>query len=138
MKQYRPNVDRQKWLYTMMKSKAAMTAPGGPENGSDDICEIIFDSPEFRLPGRIRSVADAIWVSDQINEAYEREYIAKLPKASAEQAAFMLARFLTPKIAEVGLNHSNPFIRLLTHDQLVRLAKEGVPFAREILAKMEK
>ena len=119
MKQYRPNVDRQKWLYSMMKSQAAVIAQGVPEGRANDFSEIILDSSEFKIPGGVRSVADAFWISDRIGEAYEREYLAKLPTASAEQAAYMLARFLSPKVAEGGLHHSVESVRCLTRQDLV-------------------
>ncbi|MGL5020340.1 MAG: hypothetical protein ACRDBP_19545 [Luteolibacter sp.] len=63
----------------------------------------------------------------------EREYLAKLPTASAEEAADMLARFLTPKVAEAGLHHSEESVRHLSLGYLKELAEEGDPFAREIL-----
>ena len=122
----------------MMKSQAAVIAQGVPEGRANDFSEIILDSSEFKIPGGVRSVADAFWISDRIGEAYEREYLAKLPTASADQAAYMLARFLSPKVAESGLHHSVESVRCLTRDHLVKLAAEGVPFAREILETLEK
>ncbi len=65
----------------------------------------------------------------------EREYLAKLPSASAEQAASMLARFLTPKVAEAGLHHPEESVRQLSLGYLKELAEEGDPFARDILEK---
>lgn len=65
----------------------------------------------------------------------EREYLAKLPTASAEQASSMLARFLTPKVAEAGLHHPEESVRQLSLGYLKELAEEGDPFAREILDK---
>ncbi len=87
------------------------------------------------LPGGVRSVADAVWISDQIKAANEREYLAKLPTVSAEEAAFMLARFLTPKVAEAGLHHPEESVRVLSLGYLKELAEEGDPFARDILEK---
>jgi len=63
----------------------------------------------------------------------EREYLVKLPTASAEEAVFMLSRFLTPKVAEAGLHHPEESVRLLSLEYLKELAEEGDPFAREIL-----
>lgn len=63
----------------------------------------------------------------------EREYLAKLPSATADEAAAMLARFLTPKVAEAGLRHSEESVRKLEQGFLIELAEEGDPFAREIL-----
>ncbi len=65
----------------------------------------------------------------------EREYLAKLPTASADEAAAMLARFLTPKVAEAGLHHSEQSVRVLSLGYLKELAEEGDPFAKEILEK---
>lgn len=65
----------------------------------------------------------------------EREYLAELPTADAEQATRMLARFLTPKVAETGLHHPDESIRSLSLGYLKELADEGDPFAREILEK---
>jgi hypothetical protein len=65
----------------------------------------------------------------------ERDYLAKLPVASAEEAAFMLARFLTPKVAEAGLRHPEESVRHLSLGYLKELAEEGDPFARDILEK---
>ncbi len=65
----------------------------------------------------------------------EREYLAKLPTACADEAAFMLARFLTPKVAEVGLHHPEASVRDLSLGYLKELAAEGDPFARDILEK---
>ncbi len=65
----------------------------------------------------------------------EREHLAKLPTATAEEAAFMLARFLTPKVAEAGLHHPEESVRHLSLGYLKELAEEGDPFAREILEK---
>ena len=65
----------------------------------------------------------------------ERLYLAELPTSSAEKAAFMLARFLTPKVAEAGLHHPEESVRQLSLGFLKELAEEGDPFARDILAK---
>ena len=66
----------------------------------------------------------------------EREYLAKLPTASAEEASTMLARFLTPKVAETGLHHPEESVRHLSLGYLKELAEEGDPFARDILYKL--
>lgn len=71
MKQYRPNVDRQKWLYSMMKSRAVMRRRQGKPEANADVAKgkkQIPDNSEPWLPGGVRSVADAMWVSDQIKE----------------------------------------------------------------------
>ncbi|HUF63048.1 MAG TPA: hypothetical protein VMN36_13305 [Verrucomicrobiales bacterium] len=66
----------------------------------------------------------------------EREYLARLPSAGAEEAAFMLGRFLTPKVAELGLRHPEESVRKLSLGYLKELAAEGDPFAREILDRV--
>lgn len=48
---------------------------------------------------------------------------------------WMLARFLTPKVAEAGLHHPEESVRQLSLGYLKELAEEGDPFAREILEK---
>lgn len=65
----------------------------------------------------------------------ERDYLAKLPTASAEEAVAMLGRFLTPKVAEAGLHHPEESVRILSLGYLKELAEEGDPFARDILEK---
>lgn len=75
MKQYRPNVERQKWLYSMMKSRALMRRRQGKPEGNTAVAEgrkQIPDNSEPRLPGGVRSVADALWISDRIKEDMER------------------------------------------------------------------
>ncbi len=75
MKQYRPNVDRQKWLYSMMKSRAVMRRRQGKPEGNSDVAQgkrQIPDNSEPWLPGGVRSVADALWISDRIKEDMER------------------------------------------------------------------
>ena len=54
---------------------------------------------------------------------------------SAEEAAFMLSRFLTPKVAEAGRHHPEESVRQLSLGYLKELAEEGDPFAKEILEK---
>ncbi len=66
----------------------------------------------------------------------EREYLARLPSADAEEAAFMLGRFFTPKVAEAGLRHPEESVRCLSLGYLKELAAEGDPFAREILERL--
>lgn len=75
MKQYRPNVDRQKWLYSMMKSRAVMRRRQGKPEGNSDVAKgkkQIPDNSEPWLPGGVRSVADALWISDKIKEDMAR------------------------------------------------------------------
>ncbi len=75
MKQYRPNVEHQKWLYSMMKSRAVMRRRQGKPEGNSDVAKgnkQIPDNSEPWLPGGVRSVADALWISDQIKKDMER------------------------------------------------------------------
>lgn len=70
VKQYRPDVERQKWLYSMEKSRAIMRRrQGKPET---PVPSRIPDNSEPWLPGGVRSVADALWISDRIKEDVER------------------------------------------------------------------
>jgi hypothetical protein len=72
MKQYRPDVERQKWLYSMEKSRKVLRRfKGKPESGTITGPQI-KDSSEPWLPGGVRSVADALWISDRIKEDVER------------------------------------------------------------------
>ncbi len=75
MKQYRPDVERQKWLYSMMKSRAVMRRRQGKPEGNSDVAagkKQIPDNSEPWLPEGVRSVADALWISDQIKKDIER------------------------------------------------------------------
>lgn len=68
MKQYRPNIERQKWLYSMEKSRKVLRRwQGKPESGITTGPQI-KDNSEPWLPGGVRSVADALWISDRIKE----------------------------------------------------------------------
>ena len=63
MKQYRPNVEHQRWLYSMMKSRAVMRRRQGKPEGNADVAlgkKQIPDNSEPWLPGGVRSVADAL------------------------------------------------------------------------------
>ena len=71
MKQYRPNVERQKWLYSMAKSRALLRRWQGKPEGNADVAagkKQIPDNSEAWLPGGVKSVADALWISDRIKE----------------------------------------------------------------------
>ena len=54
MKQYRPDVERAKWLYSMRQSRAACGLKPIPEN------------TEYWFPSGVRSMADAMWISELI------------------------------------------------------------------------
>ncbi len=75
MKQYRPDVERQKWLYSMMKSRAWLRRKQGKPEGNIAVArgkKQLPDNSEPWLPGGVRSVADALWISDRIKEDMER------------------------------------------------------------------
>jgi len=83
MKQYRPNVERAKWIYSMQQSRAWMRrkrAAEGKLKPSRAACGLppIPDNSEPWLPNGVRSVADALWISDRIKETAEQWGI-KLP-----------------------------------------------------------
>jgi hypothetical protein len=63
----------------------------------------------------------------------EREYFEKLPGASADEAVKMLERFLTPRVAELALHHSEETVRPIALQFLRELAEAGNPYARDIL-----
>jgi len=65
----------------------------------------------------------------------ERDYAERLPGATAEEAAFMLSRFLSPKVARVALDHRDPPVQELALRYLRELAGEGNPYARDMLVE---
>ncbi len=124
MRQYRPDVERQKLLYSRMKSRAL---------ASDRLQ--IPDNPEPWLP-EVTCVADAIKISDRIKEDMESRYLAELPIATEVRALEMLERFLTPKVAEAALAHSSALVREQALSFLRELAAEGDHFAADILKNL--
>jgi len=80
MKQYRPNVELQKQLYSSMVCQRVLRRHQGrplertPERNS------IPDNSE-PWPREVRSVADALWISDRIQETM-KEWQIKLPPQS--------------------------------------------------------
>ena len=81
VKQYRPDVERQKWLYSMEKSRAIMRRWQGKPPGPDPSRKPVPDNSEPWLPGGVNSVADAIWISDRIKEAIEQWGILPPPQS---------------------------------------------------------
>jgi hypothetical protein len=81
--------------------------------------------------GRDRDRADIIFLEGKI----EADYLARLPAASVPEAEAMLARFLTPRIAEQAMDHTHPAVQDLGLGFLNELAAEGDPFAAEILRR---
>lgn len=75
MRQYRPDIERQKLLYSRMKSRALLRRLQGKPPVNTAIAEgrkQIPDNSEPWLPGEVSSVADAIWISDRIKETLEQ------------------------------------------------------------------
>ena len=82
MKQYRPNVERAKWLHSMQQSRAWVKRQQGRPEGNSRVArglKQIPDNSEPWLPGGVRSMADAIWISDQIKKDMEQWKIALPP-----------------------------------------------------------
>ena len=70
MRQYRPDVERQKLLYSRIKSRALLRRLQGKPPINTALAEgrpQIPDNSEPWLP-EVNCVADAIWISDRIKE----------------------------------------------------------------------
>lgn len=65
----------------------------------------------------------------------ERDYAQRLPEATAGEAAFMLSRFLSPKVARVALDHPETTVQELALRYLREMAREGNPYARDMLVE---
>jgi len=81
--------------------------------------------------GRDKDRADIIFLEGKI----EADYLARLPRVSADEAVRMLGRFLTPRVAEAALTHSDEGVTQLARRFLHELATEGDPYAAEILRR---
>ncbi len=75
MKQYRPSVDEQRRRYSSMICQRVLRRRQGksPERNS------IPDNSEPWLPGGVKSMADAMWISDRIEEDMVRWQIKRPP-----------------------------------------------------------
>ncbi len=82
--------------------------------------------------GRDKDRADIIFLEGKI----EADYLERLPRVPAEEAARMLGRFLTPRVAEAALSHSDQGVGQLARKFLHELAEEGDPYAAEILRRV--
>jgi hypothetical protein len=82
-----------------------------------------------QLTDRTKDIQDIAFLEAKA----EAEYLAKLPGATDEEAAFMLGRFLTPKVAEAAMKHPAEAVRVLATGYLKELAEDGDPYARDIL-----
>lgn len=83
VKQYRPNVERAKWLYSMQQSRAWIKRRQGKPAGNLRVAKGLRQIPDNSapwLPGGVRSVADAMWISDRIKDDMERWQPRALPK----------------------------------------------------------
>jgi len=79
VKQYRPNVERQKELYSRMKAREIFRRMSGRTRAPD--ARRIADNSEPWLPGGVHSVADALYISDRIQEDIARWRHSNLPTA---------------------------------------------------------
>ena len=130
MRQYRPDVERQKLLYSRMKSRALLRRMQGKPPINTAIAEgrpQIPDNSVSRPQGEVTCVADAMWISDRIQE---------LPFAPSHKAAETLQRFPSPKVAEAALAHPDESVRQLGLRYLRELAEDGDPFAADILENL--
>ncbi len=82
--------------------------------------------------GREKDLTDIIFLEGKI----QADYLTRLPLASRDEAAQMLERFLTPRVAEAAAMHADEGVRDLGVRFLRELAQEGDPFAAEILRKI--
>jgi len=85
-----------------------------------------------QLTGRDKDAMDIAFLENKA----EKRYLAELPAATEDHAIEMLARFLTPKIAESALAHSSGVVRQLAMSYLQELAADGDPFAADILKNL--
>jgi hypothetical protein len=85
-----------------------------------------------QLTGREKDAMDITFLENKA----EKRYLAELPAATEDRAVEMLARFLTPKVAEAALAHSSGVVRQLAMSYLQELAADGDPFAADILKNL--
>jgi hypothetical protein len=94
-----------------------------------DPIDLLVSKPET---GRDKDQTDIIFLEGKI----QADYLARLPRASRDEAVQMLERFLTPRVAEAAAAHADEDVRELGRKFLRELAQEGDPFAAEILRKL--
>ncbi len=85
-----------------------------------------------QITGRTKDTQDIAYLEAKA----ESDYLARLPSATPDEALAMLARFLTPKVAEAGAHHAAESVRAKSVEFLRELAAEGDPFARDILENL--
>jgi hypothetical protein len=79
MSQYRPDVERQKLLYSRMKSRALLRRLQGKPPINTALAEgrpQIPDNSEPWLP-EVNCIGDAMWISDRIKEDMEKWKISQ-------------------------------------------------------------
>ncbi len=79
MKQYRPNVERQKELYSRMKAREIFRRMSGRTKAPG--ARRIPDNSEPWLPGGVHSVADALYISDRIQETMNEWKLSPPPQS---------------------------------------------------------
>jgi len=79
MKQYRPNVDLQRRRYSSMISQRVLRRHQGKPLERTAERNSTPDNSEPWLAGGVRSLADAMWISDQIKKTMERWQIKSPP-----------------------------------------------------------
>lgn len=82
-----------------------------------------------QMTGRDKDFDDITFLERQA----EADYLARLPNSTASVAEAMLARFLTPKVAQCALDHPDASVREMGRGFLEELSADGDPYAAEIL-----
>jgi hypothetical protein len=75
MRQYRPNVERQKQLFSMLHSRAWVKRQQGKPAENSRVARGLKQIPDNSapwLPDGVHSLADAIWISEKIKESAEQ------------------------------------------------------------------
>lgn len=72
MKQYRPNVELQRKLYSIMICQRVVRRHQGKPLERSPSRNSIPDNSEPWLPGGVRSLDDAMWISDRVKEDMEK------------------------------------------------------------------
>lgn len=116
VKQYRPDVDRAKWLYSMRQSRAWVKRNQDRPEGSSRVAQGLKPIP-------------APW--PRINASS-----CSVPLADETAALHMLGRFLIPNVAQAALHHPSVSVRGLGMRFLHELADDGNPLAAEILRSL--
>ncbi len=81
MKQYRPNVELQRRRYSSMVCQRVLRRHQGKSLERTAERNSTPDNSAPWLPGGVRSLADAMWISEQIKVRMERCQIKQPPQA---------------------------------------------------------